>query len=206
MKVKVCGITNIRDALLCQSSGADALGFIFYKKSKRYVSPEIVSKFINQLSPFIIKAGVFVNESTEKINKLASELKLNCIQLHGDEVPGDVEKINLPVIKSFRITDNFNFSILEQYKNAYYLLDSFSGGEYGGSGNQFNWDLIPGEIRNKIILAGGISNKNIEMVYKNINPAAIDLSSSLEEKPGHKDEQKVKSFFEKFNSLRNGLC
>ena len=206
MKVKICGITNLEDALLCQSFGADALGFIFYKKSKRYVSPEVVSKITEELSPFVMKVGVFVNESTEMINKIASELKLNCIQLHGDEAPEDIKKINLPVIKSFRISENFEFSILNKYKNASYLLDSYSNNIYGGSGNKFNWDLIPKEIQNKVILAGGISHENITVVFKNINPAAVDLSSSLEAEPGLKDKGKVKIFFEKFNALRYGLC
>jgi phosphoribosylanthranilate isomerase len=206
MKVKICGITNLKDALLCQSFGADALGFIFYKKSKRYVLPEVVSEITEELSPFIMKVGVFVNESTEVINKLALELKLNCIQLHGDEFPEDIEKINLPVIKSFRISEDFEFSILGKYKNASYLLDSYSNSLYGGSGNKFNWDLIPKEIQNKVILAGGISHENIADVFKNINPAAVDLSSSLETEPGLKDEKKVKIFFEKFNALRYGLC
>ena len=201
MKVKVCGITNLRDALLCESSGASALGFIFYPKSKRYISSEDALKIIENLSPFTIKIGVFVNESSEKINGIASELKLNAIQLHGEETPLSTAEIKFPIIKSFRIKEHFDFSILHKYKNAYYLLDSFSKNQFGGTGIKFNWNVIPDKLKNKIILAGGVSSDNIEEIFNTIKPAAVDLSSSLESEPGKKDKEKVKEFFRKFNSL-----
>ncbi len=206
MRVKICGITNIEDALLVQQLGADAIGFIFYKKSKRYISPaaaEIISK---HLSPFIMKVGVFVNESFEQINSISNQVKLNTVQLHGDEPPEIINKINLPIIKSFRINNDFDFSILKKYKKVFYLLDSFQKDEYGGSGKTFNWNLIPEEYRTRIILSGGISIDNIEEVTNKIKPAAIDVSSSLEEFPGKKDHQKLKQFFEKVNLLRNYKC
>jgi len=201
MKVKICGITNLDDALLCQTLGADALGFVFYQGSKRYVSPENASKIIENLSPFIIKVGVFVNESSERINSIASRIKLNAVQLHGDETPKSASEINFPAIKSFRISHHFDFSILDGYKNAYYLLDSFSKAQFGGTGNKFDWDLIPENLKNKIILAGGVSAENIEEIFSTIKPAAIDLSSSLESEPGKKDKEKVTEFFRKFNYL-----
>ncbi len=206
LKVKICGITNIEDALLAQQLGADAIGFIFYNKSKRYISPDIAESISKYLSPFTMKIGVFVNESTEEINKISAKVKLNAVQLHGEESPELIEKINLPVIKSFRINDEFNFSILNDYKNVSFLFDAFSKDEYGGTGKTFNWNLIPPELKNKIILSGGISIENVEEVIKKINPAAIDVSSSLEEYPGKKDHQKLKQFFEKVNSLRNVKC
>ncbi len=202
MKVKVCGITNLNDALLCQSLGADALGFIFYPKSKRFISPEDALKIINNLSPFVMKVGVFVNELPEIINGIAAKLKLNAVQLHGDETPETASKINYSVIKSFRITEEFDFGMLNEYKNVYPLLDAYSGKQYGGTGNQFNWDIIPESLKNKIILAGGVSFDNIEEIVKDIKPAAVDLSSSLENEPGKKDKEKVTEFFKKFNKLR----
>ncbi|MCL5027736.1 MAG: phosphoribosylanthranilate isomerase [Bacteroidetes bacterium] len=206
MKVKVCGITNLADALMCEKFGADALGFIFYKKSKRYIATEKAKGIINRLSPFTIKIGVFVDETSEYINKIAEEIKINLVQLHGNETPEIAERVSLPVIKSFRISYDFDFSILTNYKNVYYLLDSYSKNEFGGTGNKFNWQMIPEELKDKIILAGGVSINNIEEIYKNINPIAVDISSSLEREPGKKDQQKAKSFFTKLNSLKENLC
>lgn len=202
MKIKTCGITNLEDALLCESEGADALGFILYKKSKRYIQPKLVKKIISHLSPLIMKVGVFVNEHPDFINETAAYLNLNSVQLHGEESPEIARKINLPVIKSFRINNEFDFSILQKYSDISFLLDTYSDSDYGGTGKTFNWELIPGEIRGKIILAGGVSIDNIENIFNNIKPAAVDLSSSIESEPGKKDKAKVKEFFKKINYLR----
>jgi phosphoribosylanthranilate isomerase len=203
LKVKICGITNVEDALLCENLGADTLGFILYKGSKRFIEPDIAEKIISELSPFILKIGVFVNSSFEEINSIAKQIKLNSVQLHGEESPDIVSKINLPVIKSFRIKNGFDFSRLKEFENISYLFDTYSEKEYGGTGKTFNWELIPDELKNKIILSGGISINNIEEVYKKIKPAAVDLSSSLESSPGKKDIEKVKEFFKKINNLRS---
>ena len=206
LRVKICGITNLEDALLCESEGADALGFIFYKKSKRYIEPDLAKEIINYLSPFIMKVGVFVNESPDSINETALKLHLNAVQLHGEENPELVNKISFPVIKSFRIRQQpdseFDFSILNKYQDAYFLFDTFSNVEYGGTGKIFNWSLIPDELKSKIILAGGVSISNIEDIVKTVKPAAVDVSSSLEALPGKKDKIKVKEFFDKLNYLR----
>ncbi|MDR3626032.1 MAG: phosphoribosylanthranilate isomerase [Ignavibacteriaceae bacterium] len=206
MKIKVCGITNLEDALLCESLGAGALGFIFYKGSKRYIEPEAAAGIINSLSPFMVKVGVFVNENTNTINQIASSIKLNAVQLHGDESPEAIKYISLPAIKSFRVDDNFDYEILKQYPGTYYLLDTYSKSGYGGTGKVFNWENIPGEYKRKIILAGGVSIDNIEEVYTKIQPPAIDLSSSLESVPGKKDKEKVIGFFKKINELKGKTC
>ena len=202
MKVKVCGITSLEDALICEACGADALGFIFYRESKRYIKPEAAKEIIKSLSPFTMKVGVFVDEPIEGINLIASEIKFNAIQLSGNESPEYSSKIILPVIKGFRIKADFDFSIIKRYKNTAYLLDAFSSEEFGGTGKKFNWNLIPAHLKNKIILAGGVSVDNIENIYTEIKPAAVDLSSSLEKASGIKDKEKVVNFFKKFNSLR----
>lgn len=206
MKVKICGITNIEDALLCETLGAEALGFIFYKGSKRYISPETAHEIIKSLSAFIMKVGVFVNESHEEINKIAFEAKLNTVQLYSEESPKTINNILLPVIKSFRVDDNFDYGILENYPDTFYLLDTYSKIEYGGTGKAFNWVKIPNRYKNKIILAGGVSIDNLEEIYTKIKPAAIDLSSSLESEPGKKDKQRVKEFFNKLSELRRKDC
>ncbi|HSP88982.1 MAG TPA: phosphoribosylanthranilate isomerase [Ignavibacteriaceae bacterium] len=203
MKVKICGITNLDDALLAETLGASAVGFIFHKKSKRYISPENASEIINKLSPFTLKVGVFVNEEPEAINKISTRIKLNVVQLHGDETYNIIEKIDLPVIKSFRINGVFDFTVLNNYKNVSFLFDSYSKEEYGGTGKNFNWDLIPTELKGNFILAGGISIDNIKEVFSKVKPKAIDVSSSLEKSPGIKDHLKVKEFFKRFNSIRS---
>ena len=203
MKVKICGITNLDDALLAETLGASAVGFIFHKKSKRYISPENASEIINKLSPFTLKVGVFVNEETKAINKISSRIKLNVVQLHGDETQDIIEKIDLPVIKSFRINGVFDFAVLNNYKNVSFLFDSYSKEEYGGTGKNFNWDLIPTELKGNFILAGGITIDNIKEVFSKVKPKAIDISSSLEKSPGIKDHLKVKEFFKRFNSIRS---
>jgi phosphoribosylanthranilate isomerase len=201
--VKVCGITNLDNALMCENYGANAIGFIFYKESKRYIAPDDAKNIIKNLSPFTIKVGVFVNESIENVNRISSETKLDMIQLHGDENPDLLNEIELPVIKSFRIKNDFDFSILNSYQNCFHLLDTYTDNGFGGSGKTFNWNIIPKNILNKIILSGGISIKNIETIYNDIKPSAVDLSSSLESEPGKKDEQKVKEFFNKIYSFRS---
>lgn len=203
MKVKVCGITNINDALLCESTGADLLGFIFYEKSKRFINFESAGLIINKLSFFTSKVGVFVNESADKINSVVDLLRLNAVQLSGNEDPALANKIAVPVIKSFRINENFDFDSINLFSNVTPLLDTYSASEYGGTGKRFNWNIIPEKIRSKIFLAGGISVQNIEEIFFSIKPFAVDLSSSLENKPGRKDSVKVREFFKKINQLRS---
>jgi phosphoribosylanthranilate isomerase len=201
MKIKICGITNLEDALLCESLGADALGFIFYKQSKRFVKPENVKEIVKQLSVFTLKVGVFVNTDSKTINDISKIAGLNLVQLHGDEMPAQIEEINLPVIKAFRVNQQFDFKVLGEYNNCYYLLDTFSSTEFGGTAKTFNWDLIPQSIKGNIILSGGINSSNIHKVYTDVNPYAVDVSSSLEEYPGKKNKEKVKEFFNNLKGI-----
>lgn len=205
MKVKICGITRLEDALCCEKYGADAIGYIFFKGSKRYISPENAGEISSRLSPFILKTGVFVNEPADEINRIAKIAGLNAVQLSGDETLELAEEINLPVIKGFRVKDDFNFAVLNNYKNCGFLLDSFNEKEYGGTGKTFNWENIPAGMRGKIILAGGISAENIDLIINEIKPAAVDISSSVETAPGIKDENKIKIFMNKINSYRINL-
>ncbi|MBD3225597.1 MAG: phosphoribosylanthranilate isomerase [Caldithrix sp.] len=197
MRVKICGITNLEDAVVCQKHGADALGFIFYHGSKRYIKPEDANPIIDMLSPFIVKVGVFVNEKADTVNQIAEKLGLSFVQLHGDETPSHVAQIRWPVIKSFRVHHTFDFAELAPYKHCHFLLDTYNRNDYGGTGTAFNWKMIPASLRKRIILAGGISQDNIDEIFQTIRPAAIDLSSSLESRPGKKDHNKVEFFFQR---------
>jgi phosphoribosylanthranilate isomerase len=201
MKVKICGITNLDDALLCSELGADALGFIFFDQSKRFIDYANAKNIIREIPTFVTKVGVF-----DKVNEVSHNIGLNMVQLHGDENPSDVDKINLPVIKSFRVSEKLNFPQLKLFGNCSLLLDTYSDNQLGGTGIPFDWKLIPSELRSKVILAGGISTTNIESIFNNIKPQAVDLSSSVEAFPGKKDELKLREFFKKLNHLRYKTC
>lgn len=203
MKVKICGITNLSDALFCESSGADALGFIFYKKSKRFIKPAAAEKIIKQLSPFTIKVGVFVDEDYNRVNDISDKLRLNCVQLHGNENQEYIDEISLPVFKTFRISPEYDFFQMRKYKNITPLLDTFREGVFGGTGTAFDWCQIPDDLKENVILAGGVSADNIEFICRQIKPMAVDLSSSVEAEPGIKDKAKVKIFFNKLNEIRS---
>lgn len=202
MKVKICGITNLADALLCESCGADAIGFVFYVGSKRQIMPDEAVEIVKQLNPLTIKVGVFVDESPVLINQMVKDIGLNMVQLHGGETPEEISMINVPVIKAFRVNDNFDFTVLHHYSNSYLLLDSYKEEEFGGTGKSFNWQLIPEQLKSKIILAGGINSDNIDLIFRQIKPQAIDVSSSLEQYPGKKDKQKVIQFFNKIKTFK----
>jgi phosphoribosylanthranilate isomerase len=202
MRIKICGITNLNDALLCQSLGVDAIGFIFYPGSKRYVPPEQVEDIVNQVSPLLLKIGVFVNEQADMVNHIIRTCHLHGAQLHGDESPQFIQEIHYPVIKAFRIDNQFNFSVMNAYKNCSFLLDTYSPDVYGGSGESFDWNCIPARLRSTCMLAGGISADNIQQVFKKVKPAGVDLSSAVESTPGKKDPEKLKAFFKQIEKLR----
>jgi phosphoribosylanthranilate isomerase len=207
MRVKICGITNLDDARLCCELGTDALGFIFYEKSKRFIGYDKAKKIIYELPSFVTKVGVFVNEDIDKINEVSRKIGLNMVQLHGDETPSDIDKISLPVIKALRINEmsDFSYSFLF-FSKCKILLDTYSKTQPGGTGISFDWKLIPVDLKHKIILAGGISASNIEEVFTSIKPQAIDLSTSVETYPGKKDENKLRDFFGSLNQLRYKTC
>jgi len=206
LKVKVCGITRPVDAHLCIEEGADALGFIFTKESPRFIDYEKAEEIISGLSPFVLKIGVFLNEERVNVIRIAKQIGLSAVQLHGDETPEYTDGFPIPVIKSFRVHNKFNYSELEKYPGSVPLLDAYSDKMYGGTGTAFQWEKIPGRFRKRIILAGGVSLDNIGAIYNTISPAAVDISSSLESAPGIKDTNKVKDFFKEINKIRKVIC
>ena len=199
-KVKICGITNLEDALLSAKFGADALGLNFYEKSPRYISPEKAREIVEQLPPEVLKVGVFVNESLEKICQTAENAKLDAIQLHGEETPEFVKelkaKTNLEIIKAFRVSENFKPEDVLQYAVDTVLLDAYSPEEHGGTGETFDWEIAKRaqEIFPKMYLAGGLAVENVEEAIRNVSPFAVDACSCLENSKGKKDLKKVESF------------
>jgi len=201
VKVKICGITNPGDALAAVEYGADALGFVFYEKSPRYVTPQSVSKIISQLPPFVMTVGVFVNETETKINEIMHNTGLNMVQLHGDE---SREMCNIwpRVIKAFRMREFTDLERLRDFNVSAYLLDAYDPNIPGGTGQVFNWDIaLEANEFGKVILAGGLNPENIAKAVKRVLPYAVDVSSGVEKEKGKKNMDKMKLFIEKAKSV-----
>ncbi len=202
-KIKICGITNTEDALSAVRLGADALGFIFVKKSKRYIEPALAAEITRQLPPFVIKVGVFTNEDPAVIRDIAGEVKLDLLQIHGDETPEYCDKLEIPYIKAFRIKDVTSLNEVKEYNTNYILFDTYSKDEYGGTGKAFDWGIIKDKaFENKyVILSGGLNPGNVGEAVTLLNPYAVDVSSGVEENPGKKDIDKINKFVE---AVKNG--
>jgi phosphoribosylanthranilate isomerase len=205
VKVKICGITNLEDAQVAANAGCDALGFIFFKKSPRYISPEKARQIIKQLPARVVKIGVFANAKEKTIKQVARFCHLQMLQFHGNESPEFCRKFkNYKIIKTFRIKNILDLRKALRYKPFAFLFDTFSKKKLGGTGKSFNWQLVSRleKIKQPIFLAGGLNAKNVEAAIKTVHPAWVDASSSLEARPGKKDLQKVKSFVQAAKSCR----
>lgn len=201
VKVKVCGMTQLKDAVHAVEQGADAVGFIFYNKSPRSVTMKTVREIISRLPPFVDTVGVFVNERVEKVNKVAEYCGLDLVQLHGDESPAYCKKIKRRVIKAFRVKDLQSIKQLEKYSVSGFLLDTFSENEHGGTGKVFDWNLAhPAKKMGPVILAGGLNPRNIKQAIKQVRPYGVDVCSGVEKEPGIKDPEKVRVFLENIRS------
>ena len=199
-KVKICGITNLEDALLSARFGADALGFNFYAKSPRCISPGAAREIIEKLPPEVLKVGVFVNEKLDKIIEIARVAKLDALQLHGEESPEFASelkaKTNLEIIKAFRVSEHFKPEDVLQYVVDAVLLDAYSPKEHGGTGETFDWEIAKKvrEIFPKMYLAGGLSQDNIANAILDVKPFAVDSCSCLEIEKGKKDKASLINF------------
>ncbi|MDZ7331206.1 MAG: phosphoribosylanthranilate isomerase [candidate division KSB1 bacterium] len=202
--VKICGITNIDDALLSAELGASAVGFVF-APSKRRISAEQARHIISHLPKDIEKVGVFVNECPTNILNLANYAGLTCVQLHGNESPMMCELLGkyLPVIKAEKITPEGQFMHNLDLSAWKILLDTHVQGIHGGSGRTFNWEALIQLNLSNIIIAGGLGPENIEALLAKVQPFGVDLSSSLEAFPGKKDPMKLQLFF--YRLKRNDL-
>ncbi|MCX8030187.1 MAG: phosphoribosylanthranilate isomerase [Thermodesulfovibrionales bacterium] len=205
MKIKVCGITNFEDALTAANYGADALGFIFYRKSPRYIEPEQAKEIISYLPPFVTTVGVFVNEDPAKIRFIMEFAGLNILQLHGDEPP-DLCRIWPRVIKAFRVNDLTELNFLVNYKTSANLLDTYSPNMYGGTGMTFNWEIaLEAKRFGLVILSGGLNIDNIEKAIRMVKPYAVDVNSGIESSKGKKDLQKMREFIAKVRAIQRTL-
>lgn len=201
VKVKICGITNPEDALAAADYGADALGFVFYRGSPRYISPQAAKEIIRQLPPLITTVGVFVDETIDKIEEIMRHVPLDIAQLHGHEPPESC-LLSRRVIKAIRVKELSDLEPLKRYRVSAFLLDTYTPESLGGTGQIFNWDIaVAAKQFGKVILAGGLNPDNIEKAIRWVRPYAVDVSSGIEEEKGKKDLKKMRLFIERAKAL-----
>ena len=202
VRIKICGITNLDDAIMAVDYGADALGFMFYGGSKRYVSPKEAQTIISKLPPFVITVGVFVNQELDEIRNIQGQAEFDIVQLHGDESPDFCKSFGGRAIKAIRVKDNETLREVESYSAEAVLFDRHSNESYGGTGMSFDWEILRDfHTSKKVILSGGLSPENVAHAIIIVNPYAVDVSSGVEEYPGKKSPEKLKRFIE---AVRNG--
>lgn len=198
--IKICGITNLPDALLSAELGADELGFNFYDKSPRFIVPAAASLIVSELPENVSSVGVFVNESIDMILHIATQVGLAAIQLHGDEDPDFVHKLRkgsgLKVIKAIRVAPDFQSEDAAKYEADAILLDGYSSRERGGTGDPFDWNIAikVKQLIPRLYLAGGLSPDNVGEAIMQVDPFAVDVCSRIESTPGTKDGAKLASF------------
>ena len=203
IKIKVCGTTNLKDALFAVESGADAIGFIFYKKSPRYILQKDAKDIVAKLPPFVETVGVFVNETSDRVNRIAEQCKLTAIQLHGDESPAFCRRIKRRVIKAFRVKDTNSFKGMADYDVSGFLLDSYNDESKGGTGKTFDWNLaLRAKKQGPIILAGGLNPYNVYTAIHRVKPYGVDVCSGVEKSPGIKDSVKIDEFIKSVRKFR----
>lgn len=201
LKVKICGITNGEDAQVAVAAGADALGFVMYRKSPRWVEPSVARAIIADLPPFVLPVGVFVNEDAAAVRSLMDECGFTLAQLHGDESAAYCQQLGRPVLKALRVKDRGSFLALAEFQGRArvrgVLIDAFSEGAYGGTGHTVDWTLAAEAARSvPILLAGGLTPSNVAEAVRLVQPYGVDVSSGVEKSPGKKDPEKVRAFID----------
>lgn len=196
VRSKICGITRIEDALAAIDAGADAIGFVFYAKSPRAVSVEQARAIIAALPPFITTVGLFVNASRCELTEILEVVPLDLLQFHGDETPEDCDGYHRPYIKALRVQagDDIAASCRAYSRASGILLDTYVAGVPGGTGEAFDWSLIPHELSKPIILAGGLTPDNVAQAIAQVRPYAVDVSGGVEVSKGIKDHDKIRAF------------
>ena len=199
LQIKICGITNAHDAQVAVEAGADALGFVFYSKSPRYVELKIAKQIIMGLPPFILPIGVFVNEESKAVRDIMDECGLVLAQIHGDETPVYCESLGRPVLRGIRLKDCGSFLAIAEYKGRAgvrgFVVDTFSETAYGGTGLTTDWGLAAEAAKAApILLAGGLTPTNVQEAIRQVRPYGVDVSSGVEVSPGKKDPAKVQAF------------
>lgn len=196
VRIKFCGITRGEDALAAVSLGADALGFVFYAPSPRYIDVARARDIARDLPPFVCKVGLFVNASADEIDASCRAVGLDVVQYHGDETPRECARSSKPWIKAIRVRPELDIAQeCARYAQASaWLFDTYDETLYGGSGKAFDWQLLPQHNRRPIILAGGLTPDNVGQAIRSIAPYAVDVSGGIEAAKGIKDHDKMRKF------------
>ncbi len=189
----------MEDAQVAVAAGADALGFIFYTKSPRYIEAGVAKRIIAQLPPFVLPVGVFVNHPQDAVRQIFDECSLAFAQLHGDETPLFCESLGRPVLRAIRLRDRGSLLALAEYKGRMsvrgFVVDAFSSESYGGTGQTVDWALAREVAKAApILLAGGLTSDNVQEAVRQVQPYGVDVSSGVEHSPGKKDHEKIRTF------------
>ncbi|WP_067520890.1 phosphoribosylanthranilate isomerase [Endozoicomonas ascidiicola] len=195
-RIKICGITRPEDGLIAVENGADALGLVFYAKSARYVTAEQAAEIVSVLPPFVSVVGLFVDAQEALIQSVIDTVPLSLLQFHGKETEAECSRWGMRYLKAFRVRPDHSVEdMVTPYHSASgYLLDSYKPGEPGGTGESFDWELIPRSLSKPVILAGGLSPDNVNQAINRVRPYGVDVSSGVEARPGIKDHDKIKAF------------
>ena len=205
--IKICGITNLGDAIAALGAGADALGFNFYKPSPRYITPQSAREIVEKLPDEAFTVGVFVNEpSTQSVREIATEAGIAALQLHGDESPDYCRELaeDSYVIKTLSVSGDFQSQMVRDYEVQAIMLDTKHSTLRGGTGRVFDWTVAQqiNELVPKLFLAGGLSPENIADAIETVRPYAVDACSALEDFPGKKNHERMRAFVESARSVK----
>ena len=204
-RVKICGITRLEDALVAVDLGVDALGLVFYAPSPRNVTIATAADVARQIPAFVSVVGLFVNAEPSFVEEVIAKVGISLLQFHGDETPEDCERFGPPYIKAIRVKADTN---LVQYARDFtsakaLLLDTYTEGVAGGTGQLFDWNLIPSALPKPVILAGGLQANNVAQAIRQVKPYAVDVSGGVEATKGIKDAQKIAAFMQQVNLSGN---
>jgi len=202
-KVKICGITNSVDAQHVCDAGADAMGMVFYPPSSRHIEIEQAKQMVEALPPFMTSVALFVNAAREEVETVLQQVSIDIIQFHGDESAVFCASFDRPYIKAIRMKDELDlYKIEQEYTTSRaLLLDTYKKGVPGGTGESFNWERVPHDLKKPIILAGGLDADNVAQAIKQVQPYAVDVSGGVELSPAKKDPQKILAFVKNVGNL-----
>jgi phosphoribosylanthranilate isomerase len=203
MFVKICGVTRLADAEAAVDAGANAIGFVFWPKSPRFIDPYRARTIVAALPPFVTPVGLFVNQPAEYMNGVASLVHLGAVQLHGDEAPEDAGRIHRPIVKALGLVSGVS-SLMERWPTSVtLLLDAHDPERRGGTGQTVDWDVAaPIAAGRRTILAGGLTPENVADAIARVRPFGVDVSSGVEVAPGIKDRAKIRALFERIHAQR----
>jgi phosphoribosylanthranilate isomerase len=196
VRSKICGITRIEDALSAAEAGADAIGLVFYAKSPRAVSVQQARAIIAALPPFVTTVGLFVDAGRQELDEILAAVPLDLLQFHGGESPAFCEALQRPYIKALRVKpgDDLAAQVAAYGQASGVLLDTYVPGIPGGTGEAFDWSLVPQGLNKPIILAGGLVAENVAAAIRQVRPYAVDVSGGVEAGKGIKDAEKIRAF------------